>query len=62
MLWHKKKFNPKSISLVCCSLGAVILTGCQSTALFQSTTASVQPQKQPQRVVFSWVMEWASPR
>ncbi len=52
MLWHKKKFNKKSISLACCSLGAVILTGCQSLALIQSTSAAVQPLKQPQRVVF----------
>ncbi len=35
-----------------CSLGTVILTGCQSPALVQSTSTSVQPSKQPQRVVF----------
>ena len=52
MLWHKKKFNKKLISLACCSLGTVILTGCQSPALVQSTSTSVQPSKQPQRVVF----------
>lgn len=52
MLWHKKKFNKKLISLACCSLGTVILMGCQSPALVQSTSTSVQPSKQPQRVVF----------
>ena len=51
MLWHKKKFNKKLISLAWCSLGTVILTCCQSPALVQSTSTSVQPSKQPQRVV-----------
>ncbi|GAA5557658.1 hypothetical protein Asch01_02402 [Acinetobacter schindleri] len=52
MPWYKIKINKKSLSLACCSLGAVILTGCQSPALVQSTYASVRPLKQPQRVVF----------
>ncbi|MDC9817528.1 alkaline phosphatase [Acinetobacter nosocomialis] len=33
-------------------MGTVILTGCQSPAFVQSTSTSVQPSKQPQRVVF----------
>lgn len=52
MLWHKKNLIKKLISLACCSLGTVILMGCQSPALVQSTSTSVQPSKQPQRVVF----------
>lgn len=48
----RKNLIKKSISLACCSLGTVILTGCQSPALVQSSSASVQPLKQPHRVVF----------